>query len=77
MLEITSNEIYQFEKSDITLNQSIKLLKIEELNQSINDIKNDILSEKDESKRQLLIKSMVQLQLDKELLNTEETNEKV
>ena len=77
LLEITSNEIYQFEKSDITLNQSIKLLKIEELNQSINDIKNDILSEKDESKRQLLIKSMVQLQLDKELLNTEETNEKV
>lgn len=77
LLEITSNEIYHFEKSDITLNQSIKLLKIEELNQSINDTKKDILNEKDESKRQLLIESMVQLQLDKELLNTEETNEKV
>jgi len=77
LLEITSNEIYHFEKNDTTLNQSIKLLKIEEINQSINDIKLEILNEKDDSKRQLLVKSMVQLQLDKELLNTEETNEKI
>lgn len=77
LLEITSNEIFHFEKNETTLTQSINLLKIEEINKSINYVKNEILNEKDESKRQLLVKSMVQLQLEKEFFNTEEANEKI